>query len=101
MEHINATDGLLLSEDAGFNFRSERQVIGNGVQLKNLWENGLYDPAGLVEYIETQKFGLIIMRARLLPPPILIAIEAHYELDTIVSMNGFDYQLWRPRSADS
>ena len=101
VEHINSTGGLLLSEDAGFNFRSGRQVIGNGVQLKNLWENGLYDPAGLVEYIEKQKFGLIIVRAGLFPPPVLIAIETHYELDTIISMNGFDYQLWRPRSADS
>ena len=92
-----ASDGLLLSEDAGFSILSGKQVIGNGVQLKNLWENGLYDPAELVALLEERAFGLVILRARLLPIPVLDAIERHYALSQRIGMNGFDYELWRPR----
>ena len=94
---INQTDGLLISEDVGFNFRSQRQVITNAIQLKNLWENGRYNPKELIDDIESQEFGIIILRARLFPPPVLTAIEACYELDVMIPMNGFNYELWRPK----
>lgn len=96
IEEVNKTDGLLMSEDAGFSFQSGREVITNGVQLKNLWENDEHDPAELIEYIENHEFGLIILRADLFPPPVLIAIKTNYELDKTIPMNGFAYQLWRP-----
>ena len=96
IEEVNRTESLLMSEDAGFSFRSGREVITNGVQLKNLWENDKYDPKELLSYIENQKFGLIILRADLFPPPILVAIESYYEIDKIIPMNGFGYELWRP-----
>ena len=99
VNEIRGTSGLLLSEDAGFNFRSQREVIGNAVQLKNLWENGLYDPAELISYIESHRFGLVILRAALFPQPVLNAIGEHYELDNVITMNGFDYQLWRPKTS--
>ena len=96
IEEVNRTDGLLMSEDAGFSFQSGREVITNGVQLKNLWENDKYDPSELIEYIEDHEFGLIILRADLFPPPVLIAIKSNYEMDSTIPMNGFEYQLWRP-----
>lgn len=96
IEEINNTDGLLMSEDAGFSFRSGREVITNGVQLKNLWELGKYNPDELLSYLEQQKFGLIILRADLFPTPILIAIQTYYEIDKVIPMNGFGYELWRP-----
>jgi hypothetical protein len=96
IERVNQTEGLLMSEDAGFSFQSGREVITNGVQLKNLWENDAYDPAELIQYIENHEFGLIILRADLFPSPVLIAIKTYYELDEVIPMNGFDYQLWQP-----
>lgn len=99
VEEVRQTNGLVMSEDAGFSFRSGREVITNGVQLKNLWENNKYNPDELLSYIHDHKFGLIILRANLFPRPILIAIEANYRLDKTISMNGFDYELWRPHES--
>jgi hypothetical protein len=96
IDEVNKSEGLLMSEDASFSFRSGREVITNGVQLKNLWENNKYNPDELLSFIENQEFGLIILRAHLFPPPVLIAIETHYEIDKTIPMNGFEYELWRP-----
>lgn len=96
VDEVNMTDGLVMSEDASFSFNAGREVITNGVQLKNLWENDKYDTTDLLSYIENQRFGLIILRAHLFPPPILIAIKTHYEITKTISMNGFEYELWRP-----
>lgn len=97
VEIAKNTEGLVMSEDAGFSFQSGREVITNGVQLKNLWENNLYDPSELISYIEDHQFGLIILRAHLFPPPILIAIGQNYDIDEVINMNGFDYELWKPK----
>lgn len=99
VDAIERTDGLLLSEDAGFNLRSGREVVGNAIQLKNLWENGLYDPTELIEAVRTHQFGLVIIRAGLFPYPVMTAIHSSYQLDQIIAMNGFDYQLWVPRTS--
>ncbi len=101
IDEVNKTDGLVMSEDAGFSFQSGREVITNGVQLKNLWENDQYDPSELIDYIENHRFGLIILRADLFPPPVLIAIKSNYEIDKTIPMNGFEYELWRPSESPS
>ena len=101
VDAVNETEGLLLSEDAGFNLRSGREVVTNAVHLKNLWENSLFDPGELIDSIASHNFGLVIIRAGLFPPPVMIAIHTDYELDQIISMNGFDYQLWKPRNSAS
>ena len=97
VDAIRDTDGLVLSEDVTFSFLSEREVIGNAVQLKNMWENGLYDPAAFVQMIRDRAFGLIILRAGLYPPPIIAAIVDEFRVSEVIRMNGFDYQLWKPR----
>lgn len=101
VDAIKQTDGQLLSEDAGFNLRSGREVIANAIQLKNLWENGLFDPTELINAIRSHSFALVIIRAGLFPPPVMLAIHANYQLDQVISMNGFDYQLWTPRRSAS
>ncbi len=101
VDAIKQTDGLLLSEDAGFNLRSGREVIANAIQLKNLWENGLFDPTELIKTITSRSFALVIIRAGLFPHPVMIAIHNNYQLDQIISMNGFDYQLWTPQRSAS
>ncbi|GAB5491392.1 MAG: hypothetical protein Phog2KO_16070 [Phototrophicaceae bacterium] len=96
-DRVTATEGLVISEDAGFVIQANREVVTNAVQLRNLWENGLYDPENLLELIENHDIGLIIRRADLFPVPILLAIDEYYELDESVAMNGFNYELWIPK----
>lgn len=96
-EQVRNAPGYVMSEDAGFAIQTGREVVTNAVQLRNLWELGLYDPSNLLQMIENHEFGLIIRRADFFPPPILNAINQHYQKDTVIPMNGFEYQLWIPR----
>ena len=97
VDAIRDTDGPVLSEDVAFYFLSGREVIGNAVQLRNLWENGLFDPSEIVTMIADRNFGLIILRGGLYPEPIVSAIGDAYRIGEVINMNGFDYQLWHPR----
>ena len=96
-----SAEGYVMSEDASFSIQNGLEVITNGVQLKNLWENGLYDPTNLVNMISNHEFGLIIIRAELFPPPILEAIKTFYVIDEIIPMNGFEYELWVPNTSNT
>lgn len=98
-ERVRSTEGLVISEDAGFLIQAEREVVTNAVQLRNLWENDLYDPSDLLNLIENHDIGLIIRRADLFPVPVLMMIDEHYQLDEVVEMNGFAYELWIPNIA--
>jgi hypothetical protein len=103
VEKIKESGGMILSEDAGFVIQAGQEVIGNAVQLRNLWEyedkdgNRLYDPTKLMQMIENQDFSIIIRRGDFFPEPILVAIGIYYEFDEVIEMNGFAYQLWRPK----
>lgn len=102
VEKIRDSNGMILSEDAGFTIQAGQQVIANAVQLRNLWEyedkdgNRLYDPTDLMLLIENQEFSIIIRRGDFFPEPVLVAIGTYYELDEVIEMNGFAYQLWIP-----
>ncbi|MGJ3240433.1 MAG: hypothetical protein ACFE0Q_17120 [Anaerolineae bacterium] len=96
-ERVQAVDGLVISEDAGFVIQADRDVVTNAVQLRNLWENDLYEPTELLALLENHEIKLVIRRADLFPVPILIAIDTYYQLDETVEMNGFTYELWIPR----
>lgn len=100
VEHINTIppDKLLLSEEAAFSFATNREVITNPVVLYILDQVGHYDSSGLVKMLEEQAFGLIVLRARFYPPPVNIAIDTYYEMVEVIPMNGFDYQLLRPKN---
>lgn len=101
VDAVSQSEGPLLSEDAGFNLRSGREVIGNAIHLKNLWENGLYDPAELIAMIEARQFAFAIIRAGLFPPPVMSALHSSYRLETIIAMNGFEYQILAPDATDA
>lgn len=96
VERIRNTDGLVISEDAGFTIQAGREVITNGVQLKNLHEQGKYDPTELITMLENHEFGLVILRAGFYPPPVLETIYDAYAVSEAVPMNGFTYELWTP-----
>ncbi|HML20406.1 MAG TPA: glycosyltransferase family 39 protein [Aggregatilinea sp.] len=91
-----ASDKPAMSEEAGFSLQADRDVITNPTQLKNLYENDLYDPTNLVNAIRAHDFSVLIFRAQFYPPPVLdAAYEAYYPSEVIV-MNGFNYEIWRP-----
>jgi len=88
-----------LSEEAGFSLDAGKDVITNPTQLKNLYENGQYDPARLIAAIEARTFNVVVFRAQFYPPPVLAAIYDAYAPAETIRMNGFDYEIWRPAPA--
>lgn len=86
-----------LSEEAGFSLYAGKDVISNPTQLKNLYENDQYDPANLITAIQAHEFNVVVFRAQFYPPPVLAAIYDAYYPDETIRMNGFDYEIWRPR----
>lgn len=93
---VRASERPAMSEEAGFSLRAGKEVITNPTQLKNLYENGLFDPATLVAALRAHEFGAVIFRAQFYPPPVLDAVyEAYYPAQTI-PMNGFAYEVWLP-----
>ncbi len=93
---INQTDKPIMSEEAGFTFVAGRDVVTNPTQLRNLYLAGLYDGSELIDMINNQEFGLIILRAQFYPTPVLEAIGQHYEIKDVITMNGFDYHIRQP-----
>lgn len=97
VELVRAADGPVLSEEAAFTLLAGKEVITNPTQLRNLWLNGLFDSTELVNMIEQQEFGLVVMRAQFYPTDVLIAIVEHYEQTDSIAMNGFNYLILEPR----
>jgi branched-subunit amino acid transport protein len=101
VDALKADPRPALSEEAAFEFRAGKPVISNPTQLLNVYNNGLSDPAALVKMINEQAFGVVVFRARFYPQPVLDAVDAHYQLDATVPMNGYEYQILVPRSANA
>jgi hypothetical protein len=93
---LRESDQPALSEEAGFSLRADKDVITNPTQLKNLYENDMYDPANLIAAIQAHDFSVVVFRAQFYPPPVLDAVyEAYYPAE-VIPMNGFDYEIWQP-----
>lgn len=97
VELIEATDGPVLSEEAGFTMAAGRDVVGNPTQLRNLDLAGHFEGDRLIAMIEGQEFGLVILRALFYPPTVLEAIDRFYIHRESIHMNGFDYLILYPR----
>lgn len=96
VDRVRTAGGPVMSEEAAFSLLADKDVITNPTQLKNLYENGLYDPSALVEALRAHDFAAVIFRAQFYPPPVLDAVyEAYYPAEAI-PMNGFSYEIWRP-----
>jgi hypothetical protein len=94
---VNRSPGPALTEEATWAMRAGKAVVTNPTQLLNLYNNGMYDPANLVEMINRQAFGVIVLRAQFYPQPVLQAIGQRYRTLTDVDMNGFTYHVLVPR----
>ncbi|MBL8133713.1 MAG: hypothetical protein JNL42_17760 [Anaerolineae bacterium] len=96
VERVREASGPVLSEEAAFTLLAGKEVITNPTQLLNLANNGQFDSSQLVEMIQSQAFGLVVLRAQFYPPDVLIAIAENYRQEEVIHMNGFDYLLLRP-----
>jgi hypothetical protein len=86
------------SEEAGFNFYADRDIITNPTQLLNLYNNNEVDLTEMLAMLDSQSFDTIIFRAQFYPPPVLDVIGQRYETTNLVEMNGFVYCIMKPRS---
>jgi len=93
---IRAMDKPVISEDAGFTLLAGRPVITNPTQLLNLEKKGLYKGTELVDMLNQQAFGLIILRAQFYPDVVLQAISRTYTQTDTITMNGFNYLILAP-----
>lgn len=100
VELIQATDGPVLSEEAGFTIAAGRDVVTNPTQLRNLDLAGHFEGKQLIAMIDRQEFGLVILRALFYPPATLEAIDRAYLHRDTIHMNGFDYLILYPRERD-
>jgi hypothetical protein len=96
-EMVRNSPGPALSEEATWSMRAGKDVVTNPTQLLNLYNNGLYNPASLVEMINRQAFGVVLLRAQFYPTPVLQAIGQKYRTQADVDMNGFTYHILVPR----
>ncbi len=87
-----------ISEDASFSLLAGKEVVGNPTQLRNLYNNGLYDSTELNAMLEAQDFHVLVLRAFFYPDPVLYTMMEAYQLDETIPMNGFDYRVYRPDS---
>ena len=101
LNYVHTTDGLTLSEEAMFSLLADEPVVTNPTQLLNLYNNNLLDTTEIVERINRQEFGVVILRAQFYPPPVLEAIGQNYQPVEHLCMNGFYYHiLWPHRRLD-
>ncbi len=97
-DYVRNSEKPVLSEEAGFSFRAGRDVVSNPTQLLNVWLRGQYDGTTLINQIDRQEFGYIILRAQFYPTPVLLAISRAYETVDVIPMNGFEYIIKAPKT---
>lgn len=97
-DYIRNSDKPVLSEEAGFSFRAGRDVVSNPTQLLNIWLRGQYDGTALINQIDRQEFGYVILRAQFYPTRVLLAIARSYDTVEVIPMNGFEYIIKGPHT---
>lgn len=93
-------EGPVFSEEAAFMFRAGKPVVTNPFPQLVMYQAGLFDPTQEIAMIKDQAFGLVILRARFYPPPVLIALGENYRPKTEIVMNGFVYRILEPRGKE-
>jgi hypothetical protein len=99
--HILRGSTPAFSEEAGFNFYADRQIITNPTQLLNLYNNNQVDLTEMLRMLDDQAFDTVIFRAQFYPPPVLEMIGDRYQTVDLIEMNGFVYCILTPRGFDS
>ena len=92
----NDVSGPALAEDPSFAVAAGKPIVANATHLRNLYQAGLWDPAGLVADLRAHRYGIVILDAELYPEPVLAAIGQFYFLDRTVRVNGAAYHVFLP-----
>jgi hypothetical protein len=95
---IEGLPGPILVEEPSFALNAGREVIGNTTHLRTLWDNGLWDSAGLVSDVKARKFAVVVLSAHRYPPPVLEAIGGSYYLAETITLNRATYDVFLPGS---
>lgn len=99
LTYVRSADGPPFSEEAAFSLLTGEPVVTNPTQLYNLYNNGLLDTTEIVQWINRQEFGVVILRAQFYPQPVLNAIGQNYRSVDEICMNGFTYHILLPHRA--
>jgi hypothetical protein len=99
LSYVRSADGPVFSEEAAFSILEGETVVTNPTQLYNLYNNGLLDTTEIVQRINRQEFGVVILRAQFYPQPVLDAIGQNYRPVDHICMNGFNYHILSPLRA--
>lgn len=96
LSYVRSADGPPFSEEAAFSLLTGEPVVTNPTQLYNLYNNGMLDTSEIVQRINSQEFGVVILRAQFYPQPVLDAIGQNYRPVDHICMNGFTYHILSP-----
>lgn len=88
--------GPVLAEDPSFAVAAGKPVVANATHLRNLYDAGLWDAAGLVADLQARRYATVILNAQLYPQPVLEAIGRSYYLARSVRLNAVTYQVFLP-----
>ena len=84
------------SEDAGFNFFLQRDIVTNPTQLLNLYKANEFDPTEMIAMLDDQAFDTVILRAQFYPDEVKQKIYEKYKQIELIEMNGFVYCIYQP-----
>ncbi|HLZ27869.1 MAG TPA: hypothetical protein VKV73_11170 [Chloroflexota bacterium] len=93
---IRQAAGPVLSEDPSFAVAAGRPLLANATHLRNLYLSGLWDPAPMVNDLQTHRYAMVILDAELYPEPVLAAIGHFYFQAGAVHVNGATYHVFLP-----
>lgn len=94
---VEAADGPVFSEEAGFLFAAGKPVVTNPFPQLVMYQAGLFDPADEIAQIVRREFGLVVLRGFFYPKPVLDAIGQNYVWQRAIVMNNFQYHIYTPR----
>lgn len=99
LAYTQAARGPVMTEEASFSLLAGKEQVGNPTQLLNLAKNSMLDSTAMIDMINAQAFGVIVLKAEFYPRPVLLAIGQNYQSVETIRMNGFDYRILKPRQA--
>ncbi|HEX2171430.1 MAG TPA: glycosyltransferase family 39 protein [Dehalococcoidia bacterium] len=98
-DYFTRHQGYVLAEENGFAIASGLPVVGNASHLRNLYQSGDWDPAGLVAAIDDRVFGTVVLSGYHYPEPVMQALLRNYRSAERFWINGFGYLVLVRRDA--
>ncbi|TAK35102.1 MAG: glycosyltransferase family 39 protein [Chloroflexota bacterium] len=94
--YVDRSKGDVLLEESSFALADRKPIIGNPSQLLNLSQLGQWDERWLVDALNRQHFGLVVLTAHFYPQSVLEAIGKNYGTVDIIEMGDVPYRVLLP-----